>query len=92
MPRDRRDVEHGLAAKGFDETQGDHHFFTYHTDAGLKTPVYTKTSHGMREIGDPLLSLMAKQCKLSRREFFSLLDCPLSRADYETLLSAGGHI
>ena len=92
MPRDCRDVERGLTAKGFVETQGDHHYFTFYTDAGLKTPVFTKTSHGMREVGDPLLGLMAKQCRLSRREFFALLDCQLSRDDYEALLTAGGHI
>lgn len=59
MPRDRRDVEGGLQAKGFRLKEGDHHFFLYFSLAGLKTPVFTKTSHGQKEIGDVLLNLMA---------------------------------
>lgn len=70
MPRDRRDVERGLLAKGFVQTGGDHHFFTYHTLGDLKTPVFTKTSHGAREIDDGLLGRMARQCRLTRREFW----------------------
>ena len=88
MQRDKRDVEAALAAKGFDRDIGDHRFFVYHTVDGLRTPVKTKTSHGTstRSIGDELLSQMARQCRLTRKDFISLVDCPLSREEYERRL------
>ena len=92
MTRDRLNVEKGLKAKGFRLEEGDHHFFTYFSEAGVKTPVYTKTSHGMREVGVALLGRMAGDCRLSKKEFLRLVDCPLTREAYEALLTAGGHI
>ncbi len=92
MPRDRKGVESGLKSKGFRQTEGDHHFFIYFTAAGLKTPVKTKTSHGMREIPDNLLALMAKQCRLPKGAFLNLVDCPLARAEYERILQGAGEI
>ncbi len=52
--------------------------------------MFTKTSHGAREIDDHLLGRMAKQCKLSRADFDRLIDCPLGRAGYEAKLIAQG--
>lgn len=92
MPRRRTEVEAGLKRKGFVQEEGDHHFFIYHTMDGLRTPVITKTSHGDRDIGDPLLAKMARQCRLTRAMFLDLIDCPLSRADYEDLLRQNGDI
>lgn len=94
MQRDKRDVEAALAAKGFERDLGDHRFFVFHTIEGLRTPVRTKTSHGTstRSIGDELLSQMARQCKLSRKDFILLVDCPLSREDYERRLIEAGAI
>jgi len=89
MPRKKTKVESALRNKGFEQTEGDHHFFVYLTIEGKKTAVRTKTSHTpkMKDIPDNLLSQMAKQCKLSKDDFFRLLDCPLSREDYEELLT-----
>jgi hypothetical protein len=92
MPRDRIDVEAGLTAKGFRKDCRHHLFFTYFSVDGRKTPVYTKTSHGMREISDALIACMAKQCKLVRRNFLQLIDCPLDRDAYERKLKDEGHI
>lgn len=36
--------------------------------------------------GDGLLRAMARQCKLTRREFDDLIACPLSRDQYEAKL------
>ncbi len=90
MPRDRRQVERGLTNKGFAETQGDHHFFTYVTFAGKKTRVFTKTSHGAKQIDDKTLSMMARQCRLGRGEFFRLVDCPMTQDEYEAHLKTLG--
>ena len=71
---------------------GDHNFFVYHSKAGKKTRVRTKTSHGSKEIDDNLLAQMARQCTLSNKDFGLLVDCPLSRDAYETKLLAAGAV
>ena len=86
MSADRRDVERGLERKGFVRVEGDHHFFIYRTLQGKKSTIRTKTSHGMRQIDDSILSQMARQCRLSRTQFDKLIECPLAQEEYETLV------
>jgi predicted RNA binding protein YcfA (HicA-like mRNA interferase family) len=90
MPRKQAEVEKSLLNKGFEAGGGDHHYFFYYSKAGKKTIVRTKTSHGAREIDDNLLAQMAKQCKLSNGDFGLLVECPLSRDEYEAKLIATG--
>lgn len=93
MPRDKRDVEAGLSNKGFVPRSGDHRYFVYHALSGKKSLAKTKTSHGRGfELDDHLLGQMARQCGLARKEFLSLIDCPLDRAGYETLLRQAGKL
>ena len=92
MPRKQSDVEKSLEHKGFLRGKGDHNFFHYHTKAGKKSRVFTKTSHGAREIDDSLLGMMARQCKLPRQDFDRLIDCPLDRDTYEHKLIEAGHV
>lgn len=92
MPRKQADVEKSLLNKGFQSGGGDHNYFFYYSIAGKKTIVRTKTSHGSREIDDNLLAQMAKQCKLSNKDFGLLIECPLSRDDYETKLISVGSV
>jgi hypothetical protein len=47
MPLERRDVETALQNKGFVLNSGDHSFFTYYTQTGQKTSVWTKTSQSL---------------------------------------------
>jgi len=90
MPRLKRDVETGLLRKGFRPSQGKHQSFHYWTLAGRKTGIRTVTSHGAREIHDPILAYMARECKLSRRDFDRLIDCPMSQQQYELTLHTSG--
>lgn len=92
MPRKQTDVEKSLERKGFVKAGGDHHFFHYYTLAGKKSRIFTKTSHGVREIGDGLLARMSKQCKLSRSDFDQLIECPLDQKTYESKLIAAGYV
>jgi hypothetical protein len=92
MPRKQSEVEKSLSSKGFQAREGDHSYFNYYSKAGKKTAVFTKTSHGAREIDDHLLGRMSKQCKLSRADFDRLIDCPLDRDSYETKLIAQGAV
>jgi len=90
MPRDVRVVEAALLAKGFKKRYSDHKYFVYETIDGKLTSVKTKTSHtpSHKSLGDDLLGRMARQCQLSKGEFLDLVDCPLSRPAYETILSS----
>lgn len=90
----RRDIERALERKGFKRTEGNHSFFIYYTQAGKKTHVRTKTSHGKggKDIGDPLINRMAKQCRLTSGDFRQLVDCRLSREGYEAKLKASGTV
>jgi predicted RNA binding protein YcfA (HicA-like mRNA interferase family) len=86
-----KDVEAALVKKGFQRREGDHQYFVYHRSSDAKkTSVFTKISHGEREIGDFLLGQMAKQCKVNRADFLELVDCPLDRAGYEARLIEQG--
>ncbi len=89
MSRDKNKVEKVLLKKGFNKEEGKHHRFYYYTKGGQDTGIYTETSHTkkMKDIPDNLLSLMAKQCKLTKSEFLDLIDCPMSQEKYEKLLN-----
>ena len=94
MPvRAKREVEAALQKKGFREVEGDHHWFLYWTSDGLKTTIRTKTSHGAtKDLGDGLLAQMARQLRISKSEFLQLVDCPMTREQYERVLQRAGHI
>ena len=86
MPRKQSDVVKSLCITAFKPATGDHNFFHYSSKAGKKTRIFTKTSHGSREIDDSLLGCMARQVKLGRGDFDLLIDCPLDRDTYEKML------
>lgn len=92
MPLERRAVEAALEAKGFKRLDGDHAFFIYYAANGKKSPVRTKTSHGTgyRDLSDSLVAQMAKQCRITSRDFRDLVACPLSRGEYEAKLLEQG--
>jgi hypothetical protein len=94
MPLERSAVAAALTFKGFKSAEGDHTFFIYYAQSGKKSPVRTKTSHGSghKDIADNLVSQMAKQCKLTTKEFRDLVDCPLSRQVYEAKLVEKGFV
>lgn len=92
MPRTKRDVDRGLKKKGFDSSERDHTYYTFHTVNGVKTSVYTKISHGEREISDNLLAKMSRQIDLPRRDFDRLIDCAISHVEYEQMLIVSGRL
>lgn len=91
MPKPAREIATSLQQKGFKKKENDHVFFHLWID-GKKTSVYTKLSHGEKEVSDSLLGMMARQVKLNRRQFDNLIDCPLSAEDYIKLLKDSGHL
>jgi hypothetical protein len=89
MPRPARDVMAGLTKKGFSKKENDHTFFHLWVD-GKKTRVYTKVSHGEKEIPDNLLGAMARQLNLNKKQFLELVDCPFTLDAYVTTLRTAG--
>jgi hypothetical protein len=76
-----RVVTEGLKKKGFRLSEGDHRYFILYVD-GKKTSIWTKVSHGSKEINDSLIHMMSAQLKLDKKQFHDLIDCPLSREAY----------
>jgi hypothetical protein len=94
MPRPKDKVTSALVSKGFVPRGAHHVMLVYYTTTGQKTRACTKTSHTpkMKDITDGLLAQMAKQCRLSTREFLGLVDCQVSRTAFEELLRERGEI
>src|SRR5947209_6055145 len=77
MPKPAREVAAALEHKGFRKKENDHTFFHLWV-AGKKTAIWTKISHGLKEIGDKLLGMMARQVRLSAKQFRDLVECPFT--------------
>ena len=86
MQRDKREVEQALRRKGFVQDERHHHMFFYRTLQGQFTAIRTRTSHSGKTLDNYLLKQMAKQCHLEAEDFLRLVDCPLSRVSYESLI------
>ena len=90
MPRKHRDIRSGLEAKGFTvDEQRRHIALVYEDLEGRTTTARTLLSHGAsgNEIGDNLLGRMARQVGLDRSNFLRLIDCPMSREEFDTVIS-----
>jgi hypothetical protein len=79
------DVARALEAKGMERTESHHHMFRKQFD-GVTTLV-TRFSHGADQIDDHLGRLMGKQCCLQLKEFWQLIDCPLSEEQWDALVA-----
>jgi len=75
-----------LKKKGFEEEEGKHHFFYYHYLDGTISPIKTMISHSAKDIDKSIIGKMSRQCNLSKDDFLRLVDCPLTREDYECKL------
>ena len=91
MPRKAKDVSENLLKKGFRQRNSGDKYFHFFIN-GKKTAVFTFMSHGEKEIHDGLLSQMAKQTRLVKKEFLELVDCPMTETRYLELLRARGHV
>ena len=84
-----KEVRNSLGKKGFVELNRDHvhlHFYA----GERRTSVRTMDSHGAKDCDDELLSRMAKQLKITKREFIVLVNRPLSAEAYVSILQAKG--
>ena len=91
--RDRETIERGLLKKGFvKKIGGDHHRYILLSRDGKKTSVHTKTSRGTqhKRIEAPLIALMARQCRLSTKDFVDFVDCPMTEEAYRVKIKTHG--
>ena len=88
MPKKASDVEKALKKKGFTEDKSkSHNKYVLYID-GKKTNINTHTSQGAshKEISECMLNTMAKQMKITRKEFDSFVQCTLSEENYKKIL------
>jgi len=84
----KRDIEAALLTKGFGRKDQRHRTLHYYVD-GRKTHITTWLSHSSRgDLSKNLVGLMARQCRLTKSEFLSLVDCSMSSSDYFDALRA----
>jgi hypothetical protein len=77
-------VAQALLDKGMERDQN-HHTMYRKKLAGV-THLVTRISHSSGEIDDGLGKLMANQCCLQLREFWNLIDCPLTETEWDALV------
>ena len=77
-------VAQALLDKGMAQDEKHHHMFRKSLEG--VTHLVTRISHSAKEIDDGLGKRMANQCCLQLREFWRLVDCPLSEDDWDELI------
>jgi len=81
MVIDSQKTYKNLKKKGFYDAPGDHMFLEYFYEG--KLVLATKISHGAsHDLNDHLIGKMANQCKLDKKDFVDLANCPLSAEEY----------
>lgn len=84
------DISRALIKKGFvEDVRGDHKRY-YLSVPKVKVSINTKISHGSSNIGDNLIIKMAKQIKLSKKEFIDYVACAIDRENYVEILKNQG--
>jgi hypothetical protein len=91
--RSGRSIDSALQRKGFLRiSEGDHvHYFFLRRD-GERSSIKTRMSHGMlgSTISVKLISNMARQLHLTKKQFLELIDCPLNEEGYRQILQDAG--
>jgi hypothetical protein len=87
---DAKKTYQNLLSKGFKAAKGDHKYLEYYFNN--RVIFHTKISHGEKELEDFHIGMMKRQCKLEKKEFIDLANCPLSASDYIEILKKNGII
>lgn len=78
-------VASALEAKGMERDENHHHMFR--KQVGGVTTLVTRISHGVKDIDDGLGRLMGNQLCLNLREFWELIECPLTEERWDALVA-----
>ena len=79
-----------LLQKGFVQDES-HHTMLRLVVEGRKTRIHTWFSHALRKADDWLLSLIAREIRLSKRELLLLLECTIGQEAYARMMSDRGY-
>lgn len=94
MVLDGKKAYKNLKKKGFEDSKdhsNDHKYLEFHYNG--KMILYTKLSHGSKsDLNNYLIKQMSTQCKLSKKDFADLVNCPLSAEQYIEKLKELGEI
>lgn len=87
---DAKKTYNNLLSKGFKLGKGDHKFLEFYYKG--RYILQTKISHGEKELEEFHIGMMKRQCKLEKKEFLDLANCPLSGDEYIDILKRNGTI
>lgn len=87
---DAKKTLQNLLGKGFVSAKGDHKFLELYFNG--KYILHTKISHGEKELESFHIGMMSRQCKLDKKNFIDLANCPLSKEEYIKILKENGVI
>lgn len=85
-------IMRALEKNGFVKLPTHHNRYRYYTISGKPTDIRTFISHGSKDYGDYLLSKLADQLILTKKELLRFIDGKMSREDYENILKKEGVI
>jgi hypothetical protein len=81
-----------LVSKGFERVEASHHTMFWLMVRGTRRGIRTRISHGQRKADDWLLSEVARELHLSKRELLQLIECQISGDDYARLMIERGYL
>jgi hypothetical protein len=85
-------VQGALKKNGFVKLVTHHNRYFYQKINGGDTLIHTFISHGSKDYGDGLLSSLADQLKLSKKELLRFIDGNMTQEEYEKILKIKGII
>lgn len=90
-----KDTVSNLVKKGFYERPGGkHRALNYVTLDGKRSSITTHVSRGSgyKTLPDNLISPMAKQCGLAKKDFIKFASCTISQEEYELMMKQAGRL
>jgi hypothetical protein len=91
--RPSKKIERACLKLGFKLDVSRHHrILTFQKVKKRDTLAYTYLSHGNKDYGDRLLSEVANQLYLSKKELLRFIDGEMTREEYENILRIKGII
>ena len=90
MVLEKRKVVSALHKKGFEkDVDGKHIVLTFRTLDGVLTGITTHVSHGSKpkDLSNHLIGQMARQLKLSRKNFEKFALCTMKQTEFEKIVS-----
>ncbi|MEA1884487.1 MAG: hypothetical protein U9N62_08225 [Thermotogota bacterium] len=90
--RHSKRIEKSLKKNGFVKLATHHNRYFYKKISGGDTLIHIFISHGSKDYGDMLLSTLADQLKLLKKELLRFIDGEMSQEEYEKILKIKGFI